>query len=296
MNITAQVIQGTQIGAKFGVATANLLLEALPNIEEGVYLVQVYWPSKETTPWEGLLHFGPRKTFGGDFSAEVHILDFKADIYGETLDLTIGKKIRDVQAFKNADALFTQIETDILVAQKYFMRQKIWQQWSLVSLTDKEALAHQAVKHLSANAAFLEAQTVFAYAPQLNREISFVPELMKAFPEKKYVFPRIEDGLMQFYGVEHYTDLKPGTYGILEPEKSVPFEPAANDIILVPSVSVGEDLGRLGQGGGFYDRWLGEVDEAVKTIAVLPTWAVSPTVPCEKHDQKIDILITCEAG
>lgn len=294
MNIRASVVQGVQIGAKFGIATANLLLEELPNLAEGVYLVKVYWPLDPRTERHGLLHFGHRHTFGGDFSAEVHILDFSEDIYGQTIELELGRKLRDVQAFKNADALFTQIETDILVARKHFMRQQIWAQWAGLSMADREALAHTAVKHLSANAHFLEAQTIFAYAPQLDREISFVPELMKAFPQKTYAFPRVDAGTMSFHSVDNYSDLKPGTYGILEPETGVPFKPGPDSLVLVPSVALDEFNYRLGQGGGFYDRLLAELDSNIPSIAVVPNFGFKSEVPHEKHDQTVDEVVVCE--
>ena len=198
MKMKAKVVKGVQIGAKFGIATANLELSSLPAIEEGVYLVQVEFNKKT---YNGLFHFGPRKTFGGDNSAEVHILDFSKDIYGETLIITLGKKLRDVQAFKNADQLFTQIETDILVARKYFLRQKIRAAWAGLSLSDQAALSDSALNHISAKAEFLEAPRVFVYAPQMGKEIGFVAPLMAAFPAKAYAFPRIEKQALKFYRV-----------------------------------------------------------------------------------------------
>ena len=289
MNIKATVVQGVQIGAKFGIATANLELTKLPEIEEGVYLVEVV--VKDET-YNGLLHFGQRKTFGGDVSAEVHILDFETDIYGETLSLEILKRLRGVQAFKNADALFTQIETDVLVARKYFLRRKVWATWKQVSLTDQQKLAEMAVRHLSNNMTFLEAKTVFCYAPQFGKEIAFVSALMEAFPNKKFVFPRIEEGTMHFYAVTSYGDLKPGFKDILEPVKSDAVMPDEYSVMLVPSVAVSKEGFRLGQGGGFYDRYL--ANNKVKTLAVMPNFAVLDGVPTEKHDKAVDGVIMCE--
>ena len=249
----------------------------------------------ESQALKGLLHFGRRKTFGGDFSAEVHILDFEGDLYGQTLGLEILKFVRPVQAFKNADALFTQIETDIVGARKYFLRQQVWSQWAQVSMTDKQALAQQAVEHLQANHYYLEAKRVWLYAPQWDREIAFVAELMKSAPEKSYYFPRVEGQALKFFQVDYYADLERGAWGILEPAQQAEAapEPSVGDLILVPSVAASLAGQRLGQGGGFYDRWLPTVNSDLPRLAILPEFAVFDSVPCERHDQALTQVITC---
>ena len=114
LSFSAPVTHGHKIAQKFGIATANLDLDGLdlePDLEFGVYFVLA-------NKIPALLHFGPRKTFGSDVSAEVHILDFEDDLYGKNLEIEVLKKLRDIQKFQNADALYTQIEKDILQARK----------------------------------------------------------------------------------------------------------------------------------------------------------------------------------
>lgn len=301
MKLTATVVEGVQIGTKFGIATANLAFAEKPALEDGVYLVEVQilgrTPPKlplKGAELKGLLHFGARKTFGGDFSAEVHILDFEADIYGQQIQLELGPKLREVKAFRNADALFTQIETDILHARKYFARQQVWAHWKTLSLNDQQQLASTALKHLSAKASFLEAQTVFVYAPQLGREIGFVAKLMAEFPDKQYLFPKVDGETMDFCPVEQYADLAPGFSGILEPQKTIHHLPSTmnHSLMLVPSVAVTAEGDRLGQGGGFYDRYL--AGHKVKTLAVVPSFAVLDELPTEKHDQRLGGVVVCD--
>lgn len=289
--ITAKVVQGVQIGAKFGIATANLELAQLPDIEEGVYLVDVFY---EEETFGGLLHFGPRKTFGGDFSAEVHILDFEKNIYGESLTLKLGKKVRAVKAFRNADELFTQIETDILGARKYFLRKKIRTMWKTLSLSDQADLAETAIRHLKANSVFLEAERVFLYAPQLGKEIAFVAGLMQAYPEKTYVFPRIENKKMHFYVETDFKALKIDAFGILAPTSNTEVLPLEGDLIIVPAVAADKTGNRLGQGGGFYDKYLASLKDPVSTLLIIPSFAVVEKVPTGKHDQLVEKVIGCE--
>ena len=75
-------MSGVDVGEKFGIATANLELPRRAKLCEGVYLVRVGWHERM---FNGLLHFGTRKTFGSGFSVEVHIFDFSNKIYGEIL-------------------------------------------------------------------------------------------------------------------------------------------------------------------------------------------------------------------
>jgi len=60
-----------------------------------------------------VLNVGNRPTFGtSEKIAEVHILDFAREIYGEILNLNIRKFIRHEQTFDTTEALKNQIEQD----------------------------------------------------------------------------------------------------------------------------------------------------------------------------------------
>ncbi len=295
MKFEATVIQGSQVGSHFGIATANLLLSEVPALEEGVYLVKVFWPLKPLTERYGLLHFGARKTFGGDFSAEVHILDFSDDIYGKKLRVEVGKKLREVKQFQNADQLFTQIEKDVIQARKHFMREHIFNLWKNLSLEDAKNLATKAVEQISTDSVFLEADKVFAYAPQMSREICFVSELMQAFPEKKYFFPKVVADDLLFFEIQNYKDLKSGTFNILEPvTEGKGIFPEKTDLVLVPSTAIDKYRQRLGKGKGFYDRLILQLNPQTPTVSIIPAFGFVDEVPTERHDQPVDKVIVCE--
>ena len=144
MSITfkGKVIKGLQVGAKFGIATANLkIIGDMPGVEEGVYLVEVKGQelgSRERV--NGILHIGKLKTFGREKTCEVHLLDFEQEIYGEILDIEVLKFVRPTKKFQNADMLYTQIESDIVGAEKYFLRKNIYEQWNDLSKEETETL------------------------------------------------------------------------------------------------------------------------------------------------------------
>jgi riboflavin kinase/FMN adenylyltransferase len=84
--------------------------------EPGVYAVDV---TLNNQLYRGMLNVGNRPTFGASRKvAEVHILDFDQDIYGETLSITIRKFLRSERAFPTPEALKQQIEHDKTEAAK----------------------------------------------------------------------------------------------------------------------------------------------------------------------------------
>lgn len=308
MNFRAKVIPGVEVGAKFGFATANLrLLEEKPNIEEGVYFVQV--KIKEKT-FNGILHFGVLKTFGRGFTAEVHILDFDQDIYGEEIEISILKYVRPTRSFPNADLLFTQIENDREKAEKFFCRRGIIQRWERCKEGEKEAFSKQVIEKISVHKKFLEAMDVLIYAPQTDREIDFTKVIMERFGEKRYFFPKIIKGQMQFFQVQSFEDLKVGQFGILEPDGMTKlFEPEQKTFAFVPAVAADKKHFRLGRGGGFYDQFLNQCEIEVENLkkrstsspvnfyalCMLPKFAVLPSVPVQMHDQMVDEVLAIEA-
>ncbi len=301
-----KVIRGLQIGAKFGIATANLkIIGHKPNIEEGVYYCKCRM-SIEKDQVSGILHIGELKTFGREKTCEVHLLNFDQEIYGEVLEIDVLKFVRPTIKFQNADLLYTQIEHDVIGAEKYFLRQTVYQQWNGLTEIQKEVLAQKAVDKISRRTDFLSAETIYIYAPQKDREIDFTKVLMGRFPEKNYFFPKIMgDEEMVFCEIKNYSDLVIGTFGILEPKlvndqlrslSNTPLPKGTSnekpDLIFIPSVAVDLDGYRLGKGGGFYDRWLASAEhEKMVRIAVMPKFSVVEKIPIEAHDEKVDVIV-----
>lgn len=290
MKFGGKVVQGVQVGAKFGIATANIDLFKAIELEEGVYLVHI---DIEGKTYDGLLHFGKRKTFGGDLSVEVHILDFDRDIYGAEVEVQVLEFLREVKKFANGDALFTQIEKDVVGARKYFLRKKIVQKWGSFSPQDVQKKSEHILQKIENNQFFQQHENILIYAP-IKHEFSFVEEFCKKNPRKNFYFPRIENGQMDFYAAK-YRELERGNFGILEPKKSAEkFTESSRFLCFVPGLAADKDGNRLGRGGGFYDRFLTNMRKKsadFSTIIVLPEFAYFQEVPHESHDQKVDEII-----
>ncbi len=90
--------------------------------------------------------------------------------------------------------------------------------------------------------------------------------------------------------------LTAGYYGIPEPTPArlatATIDPATLDTVLVPG-SVFDPLGgRLGYGGGFYDRFLSNNAPQAIRIGLAFARQMVDRVPMEPHDQYMDIVVT----
>lgn len=65
------------------------------------------------------------------------------------------------------------------------------------------------------------------------------------------------------------------------------------DVALVPALAVSHDGGRLGQGGGYYDRVIPSLRQRhVPVVAVLHDHEWLPQVPRATHDAAVDAVLT----
>ena len=145
---------------------------------------------------------------------------------------------------------------------------------------------------VSALNAYRRARTVMAYAAargELPLGRVFADVLAAG---KTLVLPRCAgEGVMHGYRVDTPDRLVKGAYGILEPGADCPrVEPEEIDLILVPGTAFDVRGHRIGQGGGYYDRYLNRT-RAVR-VGVCHDFALLSAVPSEAHDARMDIVVT----
>ena len=107
-----EVIEDRQVGRTIGFPTANILYPA------GKYPLKkaVYESRAEVDGrvYKGITNFGSRPTFHNDrVLTETYLDGFSGDLYGRTLDVRFVRFLRDIRAFRDADELKGQLETDI---------------------------------------------------------------------------------------------------------------------------------------------------------------------------------------
>lgn len=76
------------------------------------------------------------------------------------------------------------------------------------------------------------------------------------------------------------------------PTAVAPIAPDEVDVVIVPGVAFTVDGRRLGQGGGWYDRFLAGLREDAVAIGVCFAAQVVDDVPVEPHDVMLDVVVT----
>lgn len=117
--IQGKVIKGQQLGRTIGFPTANLAINPqkfLPR--KGVYTVEVNNELMGMKKIRGVMNIGDRPTVNGkNITVEVHLLDWRENLYGETLTASLIDFIRPEQKFSSLSELKKQIEKDCQQAQ-----------------------------------------------------------------------------------------------------------------------------------------------------------------------------------
>ena len=98
---------------------------------------------------------------------------------------------------------------------------------------------------------------------------------------------------MDFYNWTFSDPLKINNYGIPEPEIKKLVYP---DILFIPMVAFDKNLNRLGYGRGYYDRFIERLSRKKKIIKIglAISYQEIKKIPINKHDQKLDYIITNE--
>jgi 5-formyltetrahydrofolate cyclo-ligase len=139
-----------------------------------------------------------------------------------------------------------------------------------------------------------DARAVLAYAATAE-ELDPAP-LVAALRERgaRIAYPRVcGPGSLALHWCDDEAALALGYCGVAEPSSDAP-EAAAEDIdlVLVPGAAFDEACGRLGMGGGHYDRLLSRLTPGALAIGLAFDEQVVTEVPTEAHDVRLDAVIT----
>ncbi len=113
----------------------------------------------------------------------------------------------------------------------------------------------------------------------------------KMLASGKRVFVPVTGG-KEILGAEIFSDTRyiKGAFGIPEPECFREVNKKEIDMILVPGLLFSEKGGRLGYGGGYYDRFLSDFS-GIK-IGLAFDKQLIKAFPLEKHDILMDYILT----
>ena len=130
------------------------------------------------------------------------------------------------------------------------------------------------------------------YMP-IRTEIDPIPAMAEAAAYGPVGVPVIQEAgqPLLFSRWEPESRMKEGPFGAYIPETDVFFEP---EIVIVPLVAFDGQGGRLGYGGGFYDRTLDLLRTKRATLAIGFAYAAQEAddLPLEPTDQRLDMIVT----
>jgi riboflavin kinase/FMN adenylyltransferase len=119
--LAGTIVRGDRMGQKLGWPTINVSSENKLLPADGVYATRVFFPSYPAT-FDGVTNIGTRPTVYENYQrvVESHILDFKANVYGQRVELHFHKRLREERIFPNVMDLSAQIGRDVESTREYF--------------------------------------------------------------------------------------------------------------------------------------------------------------------------------
>lgn len=116
-SVCGRVEHGDKRGRTIGYPTANIQMFRKNTPVSGVFAVTM--TGIDGHEFEGVANVGTRPTFDGGSKVilEVHLFDFKKEIYGRYVEVHFKQKIRDEMRFQSLDELKGQIIKDVAEAK-----------------------------------------------------------------------------------------------------------------------------------------------------------------------------------
>jgi riboflavin kinase/FMN adenylyltransferase len=137
-SITGLIARGDRMGKRLGWPTINLVSENALLPADGVYATRVFFPSFPGT-FDCVTNIGTRPTLYENYQrvVESHILDFSADVYGERVELSFHKRLREERIFPSVMDLSAQIGRDVDATREYFqVRRRLEREAAEAAATD----------------------------------------------------------------------------------------------------------------------------------------------------------------
>jgi len=176
---------------------------------------------------------------------------------------------------------------------KISLRKTILKKIKDMTAARRRAKSRRIFWKLSRQSLFRKAEHI-AFYYEIHPEVEARPFLRKILNEKKVYLPKVNPKkILTLHRVLRLSrDLKKGVYNIMEPRVFCAKRPAEQmDLIITPGVAFDKKGGRLGRGGGYYDRLLRKAPK-VPTIGLCFREQLLKKVPMKAHDVRVDRVIT----
>lgn len=147
------------------------------------------------------------------------------------------------------------------------------------------------LSRLTSHPVYQKCTCLYTYVDFRN-EVQTLPLIRQALAEGRPVaVPKTAGADMTFYYITDPAELTPGRFGILEPGRACEEAHAGDALLILPGAAFDRKGGRLGYGGGFYDRYLAA--HPAHTLAALAyDLQIADELPTEPFDHRTPRIFT----
>ncbi|MBI5057870.1 MAG: 5-formyltetrahydrofolate cyclo-ligase [Nitrospirae bacterium] len=196
---------------------------------------------------------------------------------------------------------------------KKALRERLLKKRNRIGLQEKKVKEAAIRKRLYASADFKKAKSMLFYA-SFRSEVDTMTCIAHTLKLKKnVVLPRVENKkeMLRLFAINNISEIEPGYMGIPEPVIRTASERKLNDIdiVIVPGAGFDKNGNRLGYGAGYYDKLFSGIRDqgsGVRKEKLIPNpqppkpvlialafeEQIASEIPSEKHDVKMDRIIT----
>ncbi|MGH2671506.1 MAG: 5-formyltetrahydrofolate cyclo-ligase [Actinomycetota bacterium] len=178
-----------------------------------------------------------------------------------------------------------------LKARKRALRRAAIERRDLLSAGERSAKSERIVDRVLALPEVGAARTVMAFW-SFGSEVQTAALIQRLHDAgKRVVLPRIAEGEIAAVTYAPGDPVAATSFGAMEPV-GAEFVPAVDvDVVIVPGVAFDRRGGRVGYGGGFYDRLLSRAPSA-PAVAVAFDVQLVDAVPQGQSDSRVDVIVT----
>jgi 5-formyltetrahydrofolate cyclo-ligase len=179
--------------------------------------------------------------------------------------------------------------------EKQAVRQAIQEIRDLIPSEERKTKTQEIAERFYSLREYRDAKNILLYYP-FRSEIDTTVIITRAITDgKRIILPRVSGKTLELFYVDDIKkDLKPGTYGIMEPDRDLctSAKYSEPDIVVVPGVGFDRHKNRLGYGGGFYDRLIPKLSKNIQKIALCFQVQIINHIPSLAHDIRVDKVIS----
>ena len=176
---------------------------------------------------------------------------------------------------------------------KFFLRKYFKKQRSLLDINQVEELNTRIFKNLLELNIWEKSCYHLYLSNEINNEAATGEIINLLFKKHKRVFvPKIQGSNLMNIEIDNNTNYSLNYLGIKEPIISNQKDTNLLEVIFVPLL-VFDKLGhRVGYGGGYYDKFLGNIKDDILKIGLSLFEPIDKIQDIEKHDISLDYTIT----